>query len=209
MKKINYLLLICLSIVVFIAGCKKKKSEEPAPTTLTPPNYICSGNGTNSYYPLTLSNSWTYSSKKDGVIQPETFTEKVKGYKTFGAYTYSVNVGRTDTTTSSYYREDAYYKDIYSYNTDTGTEYLLIPGTPVLNQSWPVKYGLTSKVTNLSATISTSSCTYTGLLEITDYNGSSVIMVKTYYKKGLGRVYTQSIFSGRTYEEFLSTVTLN
>ena len=86
------------------------------------------------------------------------------------------------------------------------TEFLEVPGTPTLNQTWTSAYG-TRTVTNLNASKTTSSCTYTGLLEITEVIGAKT--TKFYYKKGLGLVYRIDV-SGTSFpgEYTLTSATL-
>ena len=53
---------------------------------------------------------------------------------------------------------------------------------------WPIWVNHTRKVTNLNASLSTASCTYTGLLEIQDLDDNQQTVRTYYYKKGLGLV---------------------
>lgn len=85
-----------------------------------------------------------------------------------------------------YLREDASH-NIYQYNTNDNTEYFYVPGSPTLNRTWATSSSGSREVTNLSASVTTSGCSYTGLLEITSYSGSTP-QYTFYYKKGLGLV---------------------
>jgi hypothetical protein len=105
-----------------------------------------------------------------------------------------------------YLREDADNHNIYFWSSSEGKDYLEVPANPQLNQTWESGTGFTKKVTNISASKKTTYCSYTGLLEITEYYGTSVFAI-FYYKKGLGLVYKiEKGFSTSTFE--LYSVTL-
>lgn len=183
------LFIACLVTGIFHA-CKKKKEKEDPPVSVTtgssPVSVVCYGKGTNTYLPLDSLNSWIYDYKLAGVDRYDAPAPQVVGSATFNSIKY---VKVNDRMLTFYYRTDAANNNIYSYDAGHGIEYLHIPGNPVMNQTWPISTYSSCKVTNLSATIITSKCTYTGLLEISEMNGNSAVTGKWYYKKGLGLVY--------------------
>ncbi|HRG53827.1 MAG TPA: hypothetical protein PLL00_13405 [Bacteroidia bacterium] len=181
-KTVLSLISIAALSTVLISSCKKKDKEED----ITEPevNQVCDGNGSASYYPLAVGNSRVYAFTFGTVVDitMAVIDTKVIGGKTYYAQVTSGFIG-TDT---SYYREDPTTHDVYEID---GTETLMVPGNPVVGQVLPSDAGTTSKVTNLNASYSTATCSYTGLLEVTDYDASTSKVVNTaYYKKGLGLV---------------------
>ncbi len=184
MKKI----LITVSLFVaasfaIILSCKKDNST----TTPTPTSVICDGNGKATYYPLDSANQWQY----EQAYSTLTPTAYVSYHTTYNGKSYAVVVGELSALNGNkvYLREDASTHNTYKYNNSNNTEYLEIPGSPVLNQSWQ---GCNSrrKVTGLSVSLVTPACSYTGLLEISDTLAN--VPTKNYYKKGLGLVGTIS-----------------
>jgi hypothetical protein len=210
--KINHLTLaICIASISYLAtSCKKKTSdpvEETAVVTTPPVNKLCDGSGNNVYYPLDSLNTWTYNYKISGVQQSISPTPKVISYQTYLSKKFALIKDAISFSGDVYMRVDNGTNNVYQYDSNTGMEYLEIPGTPTLNQTWTSIYNRTSTVTNLSASKATSNCSYTGLLEITVVSGT--VSAKYYYKKGLGKVY--SIESGQAFgndEYTLKSVTL-
>lgn len=197
----NAINLMCLFCLISIAGCKKDKDTTTAATPAPAVDKLCNGNGSTSYYPFVNANQWTYSysvSSTNPVI-------RITGTQTFLSKVFFVL--RDDNslyyTGDVYFREDATTHNIYTYDTSTHLEYLEVPGSPSLNQTWTNAYGQTCIVADLNASINSGYCSYTGLLKI--IVGSSNTR---YYKKGLGLVYdTESSFPATIMK--LKTVTLN
>ncbi|MEI6766704.1 MAG: hypothetical protein WCM76_13805 [Bacteroidota bacterium] len=196
-------IIVMSSLVILsclLGSCKKKdtsttQDETPAPVV----NPLCDGNGSSSYFPLVLNNYWKYYFV--GQSQEPTLT--VIGTNTYNSKSYfrlEDNTGLMQVS-DIYLREVSSSHDIMAYNSSTNSESLYLPGSPTLNQTWAYTSSISRKVTNLSATYTTSSCSYTGLLEITvSVNGS--VTDKEYYKKGLGMVasVSQGIFGGMTFK---------
>ena len=184
MKKtitISAMLIIAFSAVT-TQSCKKSSSSTPAPTT-TPPatSVICNGNGTTSYYPLTASNAWHYKNTSG-----TSYDDTVGATVTFGAFSYFTIVNIQGG--NNYYLRKAANGDIMAYD-GTGADVLYIPNAPTTNQTWACSagFGTSRKVVNTNASISTSSCSYTGLLQIQDIS-SGTVYETFYYKKGIGMV---------------------
>jgi len=195
--------LAVLSITMYFS-CTKKAEEKPTPI---PASDLCTGNGKASYYPLKINNSWKYAYTISGYSQPGPKLKMVR-YDTISGVGYSVIDDQANVmyTGDRYMREDS-AANIYNYNSSLSTEYLEVPASPTLNQSWVVGNGYTRKVTNLSASVSTGFCSYKGLLEISYYNSGGTLITKYYYKRGLGLVRSVSP-SGFAIIYSLSAVTL-
>ena len=173
-------------------ACNKKKAEVEPPLSVNTGsgtvNMVCYGKGTNTYLPLDSLNAWNYDYKVNGVDQNDAPSPRVVGFVTINSLRYAKVKDRILT---MYYRTEPATNDIYCYD-GWGTEYLEIPGNPVLNQTWATNTSTSRRVSNLSATITTSKCTYTGLLEISEMIGNATVTGLWYYKKGLGLVYAAS-----------------
>lgn len=192
MKSKQFAILCSVVVITGLSSCKKKTStptEDTTPVVVTPVNKICTGNGTTSYFPLDSLNTWGFSYTISGMAQSSSPLYKVVGTILYNAKKYSNIDDIGSFNQSMYLREDIVSHDIYEYNSSNGQEYLYIPVNPVLNQTWPIQYG-SRKITNLSATKTTSSCTYTGLLEISDLDVNGVAYKLNYFKKGIGMVNT-------------------
>ncbi|MCX6292207.1 MAG: hypothetical protein NT126_10650 [Bacteroidetes bacterium] len=193
MKKYSRLLAVTFLIVsVSGFGCKKSSKDTVAPTPPPAPvSIICDGNGSGTYYPLVLNNTWHYT---DGSIN--SFSNTVTGQATYGSYTYF----KVDNTLGgTVYLRKAANGDIMIYNSSTSSELLFIPASPVNNQSWAftMNFAATRKVINTSASLTTPSCSYTGCLEIQNLDAGNVVQSTFYFKKGIGMIRTDEIWSGK------------
>jgi hypothetical protein len=191
MKK---LLFVAVSLVaaafILVPSCKKKDDNSSSTSTPTTPttSTICDGNGKTTYFPLDSTDSWTFSCSFMGQNEGSA-TVTVIGHNTYSGVNYAElnDPSHLLYTSDNYYREDATTHNIYWYDTYGFAEYLLIPASPTLNQTWTASSSTTKTVLSLSATYTTSSCSYTGLLEIGEYS-SGTLKYTYYYKKGLGEV---------------------
>lgn len=214
-KKVAYKLFVLFAgFVLSFNACSKKEDTTATPIIATcsdgiqnqgetgidcggpcaacPPatTQLCDGNGTQSYYPLKADNEWSYKSVFENYTNTVTDTQTRMGYLYYEVTYKGISQGeiylRTDPITNDV------YKRVYKGSTNTFVDYLVTPGTPVLNQEWnyPVDFeGLGKrKVTSLNATATQSGCTYTGLLEIKEYFGDGSLSQAFYYKKGLGLI---------------------
>lgn len=185
MKKKILLLVPLFMLGLLVSSCKKSDSNDDTkkPDPVPVVNPLCDGNSSASYFPLVLQNTWTY------YWVGQTITPKliIKNTNVYNSKTYMyIDDDSGFMTGDLYLREESSTHDIYAYNSSTSSEYLYLPGSPTLNQLWNCPSGQ-RKVTSISATYSTSSCSYSGLLEISRINNGTVIN-KSYYKKGLGLV---------------------
>ena len=191
MRRLLIMTILLFAIVILITSCKKDDSN----TTVVPPptnsgSTLCDGNGKTTYFPLDSANSWTFIYTLNNVTQTVVPNLYVNGYVMHGGVKYVDIQDKANWLYASHLiiREDTTNQNIYRYNTINYKEYLEVPSSPTLNQSWAISSGaVTRKVTNLSATLTTSSCSYKSLLQITEYN-DTIVQGIYYYKKGLGMV---------------------
>jgi hypothetical protein len=192
MKKIvlPFVSLLVLSSMMF-TSCKKKDKDEEEDIPTTPvTSVLCDGNGSASYLPVKIGNKYTYAYKFAGAAQPDA-TYTVTKDTTVGGKTYKKFQNDGAASVYTLFRIDSINNNVYSYYPPSGKESFIIPGTPTLNQvvesSTP---GNTAKVTSISAAYTTSGCTYSNLLEITEYDNTGKPVAVSHYKKGLGVVHS-------------------
>ena len=196
-----------LMVAVLFTACRKKENPPWPPDPV--PDLVCTGNGSTSYFPLAVGNSWEYD---DNACQDINFLqvhyyEAVTGTNTYNNFTYFiVHNDRYVMGGDFYYREssngDIYYLEMQ----DTlHQEKLYLSANPAVTQYFPV-LGI---VQSTNASISTPKCSYTGCLEISD--GATYY----YFKRGIGLVYKKRPGSYDcnnnpiTYEASLSGITLH
>jgi hypothetical protein len=190
-------ILILIGTIVFIESCENDDNKAVNP--------LCDGNSKNTFMPLDSANNWKYDYSKSQTIGGNI---RVIDHYIFNDKTYAVLKDQSDLMyiNEVYLREDADNHNIYSWSESKGMDYLLVPANPQLNQTWESATGFTKKVTNTAATKKTTYCTYTGILEITEYYGTTEWAIY-YYKKGLGLVYKiEKGFSTSTYELYFVTL---
>ncbi|MFZ5552807.1 MAG: hypothetical protein ACOZCO_06810 [Bacteroidota bacterium] len=166
------------------------------------PSTLCDGNGSTSFYPLALNNSWFY--KGSGTNQ---FTNTVSATATYNSLTYY----KVDNTLGgTIYLRSATNGDIMIYNPSTSSELLYVPASPTTGQTWsyPMQFSATRKVISSSTSFSTSSCTYSGCVKIQNFDASGNGKTVMYYKKGVGMVSSDEIYPGVIVTN-LNTITLN
>lgn len=184
-------LLLCVTGIVLNTSCKSDDDDSNTP----PKNVLCEGNGKLAYFPLDSGNTWGYKYSIMGANQSISPLLVINGSETFLNKKYAKvdDIGDHGFYGDRIYlREDASNHNIYRYDPSSDQELLEVPASPTLNQSWSYINSSTREVTNLSASKVTPSCSYTGLLEITQTNSSGNSVQLFYYKKGLGIVYKTS-----------------
>jgi hypothetical protein len=205
---IKQLLMTALAGAIIISACKKKSDDDddttPTPTP-TPTKVICDGNGTTTYFPLKLNNVWKYSDDQGGDISLTlNDTSRNQGHFYFDLYDPFSDIFFTDPDL----REDSVTKDIYLYESTSGDEYLWVPANPVVGTTTPFSTSFSMKVLSTTASITTDSCSYTGLLEM-----QKIIPGGTpryyFYKKGIGMVAYRDTLLGIPRTIDLKQVTLN
>ncbi len=182
MTHLKYLIPTLLIVSLVMVNCKKKDEKKPEV------NVLCDGNGSSAVFPIQQRNVWRYSHKKGKTMQIRdamiVFGSEIKlngkWYQTYYASEELMTGGE------HYCRIDPSNGDIYHYSPGF-TEFMEIPGDPKMNQQW--KYFFSKRtVTNMNAWIQTADCVYSGLIVVTQTNGTKVEQLR-YYKKGLGLVY--------------------
>jgi hypothetical protein len=190
-------LLLC--VLCTLAACKKEEEEKTPPPSTIPTDMRCTGNSSNSYYPMALNNAWTYPAVTIGGSNIYNLT--IYRTREFNGLTY-FEVVDTRGGNTIYLRTDS-IGDIYEYTLSNPTERLFIPAAPFIDQQWNTSNDSFKKVTDLSATVTTPYCTYTNCLEITWYsvfNNVTTANMKLHYKKGFGMVsYTTLGLGGLTF----------
>ncbi len=156
---------------------------------------LCDGNGSGSFFPLTLNNKWVYD-----FTYANTYTTcdtvNVSGTSVYGGKTYyqcSLYDTQSGWTINYYFRLDATTQNIYTWNGSSDVLYL--PANPTVGQLLGSStelftgIGYSRKVESTTATVTTPRCTYTNCLKIQVYNSSNgQVMAHSYYKKGIGPV---------------------
>lgn len=204
MKKINWLFFasVVLATSVFVGSCNTEEEDPNDPGT--PPNVLCDGAGSSSYFPLAADNEWTYSGQFGT-------TETVTDVATVSAgteYTLDVDQGFTDWTETYVVGSNG---DVFFESagvTVSDSLYLYVPANPTVNQEWLYVISFDGhkvrKVVSTNASVSTSSCDYTGCLEIQEYDGTGDALGTYWYKPGVGQVKQLVLTSSN-----LTSVTLN
>lgn len=194
----NTFLIIAIAFTVLTA-CKKSDPIVPSPN-----NLICDGIGNSDLFPLNVGNYWTYIVKKTGVPNPE--LTKIEVYN--DSFYYGQNYFfLTDSSEQMFGASRFYRKDTGGHTMFMITGYseaIEILKSPALNQSWNSLF-YSRKVVNQNASIKTSSCNYTGLIQVNEMDGG-FIRSRRYYKKGLGLVYSVSPKGGDSVEFILTDV---
>ena len=191
MKKLIYMM-VYLIMASQLTDCKKKEDDDDSTTTPPPPvNTLCDGKGGSSWMPLDSTNTWEF----DYNLSAGYPILVAKGTSTHSGKTYRVIEDASNLMYTSDYevREDASTHDLYKYSDGSGQEYLEVPGSPSVNQVWPINSGKSRKITSVNATLSTSSCNYTGLLEMQELDASLTLVYTYYFKKGLGMVKKEGV----------------
>lgn len=138
----------------------------------------------DSYFPLTENNLWSYKKPDDNLIDKTNFS--ISGKVTLGGNTYFVVVSQMKD--SLLLRKDN-LGNVIEKSLSDGTERMLIPRKPVLDQYWFSKDSIDSIcVTSVSSIINA----YTDLVEVTTYKRHETeaknFDSQQYFKKDVGCV---------------------
>lgn len=209
MKKIVLPVMMLVASTVMTVSCKKKKDDDYTPPVTTP-TLLCDGNGTSSYFPLSNGNKYVYGYKLKGNAKWDknyTITKDT----IIGGQTYKKLQNDSVKTIYELIRTDLANNNVYSYISALSKEVILVPGTPAIDQVIEVATpGNTAKVTSVSAAFKTASCSYSGLLEITEFDSKGKAIAVFQYKQGVGRVHTAFVPTGGDTEDLqLKSVVLN
>ena len=202
-----FLFLIALSFTTIYFGCSKSDNTPAAKVivpTSAPDTRLCDGTGHNiNYYPLDSTDSWSYSYTINNVHQGSVpvltnLGHHRRAFDTINKYSMLIDPTTWINTDTSFLREDTLSHNIYNYNVAAAVEYLEVPAAPSLGDNWSVGGVFTKKVTSLSTQITATDCWYTNLMEITVFNGTTII-AKYYYKRGFGLVDKKDVSATKEY----------
>ena len=193
-KNINQLYVITILLAVIAVSCKKGSGNSNSSSSNNPgsgstTSVLCDGNGSTTYFPLSLNNKWIYNNTYLGKM-----AYKISGTKTLSnGYSYYILYDTINYQTQTYYRV-ASNGDIYEWGISAGgsleaAEHLFIPKSPTVGQYWKDQYLLPDSfvVVSTSASVSTTNCSYTGCLKIQSFS-TGVSNSYYYYKEGIGKV---------------------
>jgi hypothetical protein len=203
-----------LLIALLFVTCKKKSSDDSTPTPTCSDGIqnqgetgvdcggpctacqtvLCNGNGSASYFPLTLGNKWVYDfsitnsyTTCDTVTAASTVVYGGKTYFVCKLYCTPCGGGYVN----YYFREDAATHDVYTWN--GSTDVLYMPANPTVGQVLGVSTeiftsgGNGRRVSSTTYTYTTPRCTYTNCVKIEIYNTSTgAVMSYGVYQKGIG-----------------------
>ncbi|MDP6909003.1 MAG: hypothetical protein QF371_05825 [Flavobacteriales bacterium] len=151
-------------------------------TTITNPNFLCTGTGGNSYFPLSINSYWIYSMPSNQWFQMEIIEETT--LNNGNDYFHVVTTGVFGTV-HDYFREVA--GQVFRWNSTLSAEEVYIPSNPTNGQMWTTSNTDSIVIDDVSATLSSQNgCTYDGLLQVTSYNNGAGST--SYYKQGLGLI---------------------
>jgi len=166
------LALFVLFFVFTLPACKKDSGS----------NTLCTGNGTNSYFPLAVGDNRQF------IVNNSVQTSTVITGQS-GSYFYEEIIGSGP----------AFYDtlmvaangDVYDKNPYYATQFLLVPGSAQTGQTWSYSDTLGKtyyqKIISVQASTLTSSCLYNNCLEIQDSLNSNNVKI-TFYAPGVGPV---------------------
>ena len=182
-------LLLCC---ILLQSCEKQDT--------TPSSNTMSFNNTDpcnevatcpTWYPVEIGNEWKWNSLLGS------FRVRITGDTTMNGKTYFTSrfVGGTILTFLNewcwIYGYITPNGDLREYDPDSGRDWLYLPSSPVVGQSW-LRNDSQWEVLSVNETLQTPACNYTSLLkvQITDTNDGSIDY--GYFGKGLGLIYAVS-----------------
>jgi hypothetical protein len=151
-------------------------------TTILNPNFICTGTGGSSYFPLSLGSYWIYSMPNNQWFQLEIIEETT--LNNGNDYFHMVTTGSFGVI-HDYYRQAN--GQTYRWNTNLSIEEVYIPSNPSVGQQWATAGADSIVINSVTASLnSQNGCSYDNLLQVTSYSGGNGST--NYYKQGLGLV---------------------
>jgi len=153
-------------------------------TSITNPQYICNGNGSSSYFPLTLNSYWIYSMPNNQWFMLQV-TEEAQ--KSNGEMYWHVLTTGAFGTINDYFRE--VNGQVYRWNEALSAEEVYLPANPTAGMQWSTANTDSIVIDAVSATLSSQNgCDYTNLLKVITYSGGSTSGSTSYYKQGIGLI---------------------
>ena len=153
-------------------------------TAVLNPNFICTGTGGSSYFPLTINSYWIYKMPSNQWFQLVITEETQLGNGEF--YSHMITTGAFGTI-HDYYREEN--GQTFKWNNTLSAEEVYLPANPTAGMKWTTSGTDSVVIENVSATLnSQNGCSYDELLEVVSYSSGSTTGSSSYYKAGLGLI---------------------
>lgn len=156
-------------------------------TSVLNPQFICDGNGSSSYFPLSIGSYWIYAMPSNQWFQLEVVEETT--LNNGQDYFHMVTTGAFGTI-HDYYREAN--GQVFRWNSALSAEEVYIPSNPTVGQRWSTAATDSIVIDDMAATFnSPNGCQYEELLQVTSYSAGTGST--SYYKQGLGLIRLASV----------------
>jgi len=155
-------------------------------TSVFDPNYLCEGNGSSAYFPLSLNSYWIYD--QGGPWFMYTLSESVTLSNSLDYF--HVVRNSSSGTTHFYLREQG--GQVYRWFANTsavpvGQEEIYIPSNPATGQEWSTATYDSITINDTAMSFQSSNgCQYDDVLAITYYAGANG--TTDYFKQGVGMI---------------------
>lgn len=153
-------------------------------TAVLAPDFICTGTGGNSYFPLSINSYWIYKMPSNQWFQLAISEETQLGNGEF--YAHMITTGSFGTI-HDYYREEN--GQTYRWNNTLSAEEVYLPPNPIAGMTWATA-GTDSVVIESTAALlnSQNGCSYDNVLKVVSYATGSTNGSNSFYKQGLGLI---------------------
>lgn len=153
-------------------------------TTVLAPDFICTGTGGSSYFPLSINSYWIYKLPANQYFQLAITEETQLGNGEF--YAHMITTGAFGTI-HDYFREEN--GQTFKWNNALSAEEVYLPANPTAGLQWTTVATDSVVIASISASLnSQNGCSYDGLLEVVSYDIGSTTGSSSFYKQGLGLV---------------------
>ncbi len=153
-------------------------------TTVLAPDFICTGTGSSSYFPLSINSYWIYLMPSNEWFQLAVIEETQLGNGEF--YAHMITTGAFGTI-HDYYREEN--GQTFKWNNSLSTEEVYLPSNPSAGMRWTTAGTDSIVVESISESLnSQNGCSYDELLKVVSYSAGSTSGSSSYYKRGLGLI---------------------
>lgn len=157
-------------------------------TTVLAPDFICTGTGGNSYFPITINSYWIYKMPSNDWFQLSITEETQMGNGEF--YSHMITTGSFGTI-HDYYREEN--GQTLRWNSTLSAEEVYLPSNPSVGMKWTTSGTDSIVIASVSETLnSQNGCTYDNVLKVVSYSTGSTAGSDAYYKQGLGLIQLSS-----------------
>ena len=179
-KGFRYFLVVLLSCTLGLQSCSDELPDGDGDIFN---QQVCDGGTEDSYFPLTVGNSWKYS--QNNSFEP--IVRIVEGNVPFNANVYYIVVDEQHNDDMTMFLRMDTLGNIVQYRGNADELYL--PANPVVGDIW-VNTGDTLSVSATNATLSTTYCDYRNVLVVQKRNQSGILEDTRYYVKGIGEIYS-------------------